>query len=69
LPAILVVDSITRLLPGAITHEEGTHEESFHGMLEYPQYTRPVDYKGWIVPEILRSGNHKEIEKWRKGGK
>jgi tRNA (guanine37-N1)-methyltransferase len=71
IPSMLLVDSVIRLIPGVLGKDESSADEShkFEGYLEYPQYTRPVDYKGWIVPEILRSGNHKEIEKWRKGGK
>jgi len=66
LPAMVVVDSLVRLIPGVIK-KESTEDESFSaGMLEYPQYTRPEGYKGWQVPEVLKSGNHREIDKWRK---
>jgi len=67
LPAMVVTDTIVRLLPGVIK-EESLTEESFSSSdkPEYPQYTRPEDYKGWKVPKVLLSGNHKEIEKWRK---
>jgi len=68
LPIMVVVDSIVRLLPGVIGKEESLKEESHNkpGYSEYPQYTRPEVYKGWKVPKVLLSGNHKEIEKWRK---
>lgn len=69
LPVMVVVDSICRLLPGVLGNPESLKEESYSEDLsvEYPQYTRPSEYKGWKVPEVLMSGNHKEIEKWRKG--
>jgi len=68
LPAMVVVDSVVRLLPGVLGNEESAKDESHAkpGYLEYPQYTRPEEYKGWRVPEVLLSGNHAEIEKWRK---
>lgn len=67
LPAMVVVDSIVRLIPGVL-EKEAKDNESFSnkGRLDYPQYTRPADFKGWLVPETLLSGNHAEIEKWRK---
>ncbi len=67
LPAMVIADSVTRLLPGALGDETSSHDESHSevGVLEYPQYTRPADYKGWKVPDVLLSGNHAEIEKWR----
>jgi len=66
LPAMVVIDAVTRLLPGALGDDESAHEESFsHGLLEYPQYTRPADFCGMKVPEVLLSGNHAEIAKWR----
>lgn len=67
LPAMTVIDSIVRLIPGVLD-KEATDNESFskNDLLDYPQYTRPSDFKGWEVPEILLSGNHAEIEKWRK---
>ncbi|MBR3244958.1 MAG: tRNA (guanosine(37)-N1)-methyltransferase TrmD [Parasporobacterium sp.] len=65
LPAMVISDSVMRLVKGAIK-EESIQEESFeNGLLEYPQYTRPADYKGQKVPEILLSGNHEAIRKWR----
>ena len=67
LPAMVVVDAVTRLLPGALGDDASSHDESFSaGLLEYPQYTRPADFRGMKVPEILLSGNHAEIEKWRR---
>lgn len=69
LPVMVVVDSIIRLLPGALGNPESLSEESYSPEfeVEYPQYTRPSDYKGWKVPEILLSGDHKKIADWRKG--
>jgi tRNA (guanine37-N1)-methyltransferase len=67
LPALLVLDSVTRLLPGVLGHEDSAVEESFsEGLLEYPHYTRPAEYNGWQVPDILLSGHHAEIAKWRR---
>ena len=67
LAALAVVDSIVRLLPGALGHAEAAEQESFQNdMLDHPQYTRPRDYQGHSVPEVLLSGNHAEIEAWRK---
>lgn len=67
LPIAVMVDSITRLVPGVLGNPESLTEES-HGEMkrEYPQYTRPEEYKGWKVPEILLSGDHKKIQEWRK---
>jgi tRNA (guanine37-N1)-methyltransferase len=66
LPVMVVVDAVTRLLPGVLGDDESSHEESFsHGLLEYPQYTRPADFRGLKVPEVLLSGNHAEIARWR----
>ena len=66
LPAMVIIDAVTRLLPGALGDDESAHEESFsHGLLEYPQYTRPAEFCGMKVPEVLLSGNHAEIAKWR----
>ncbi len=66
LPAMIVADSVMRLVKGSMK-EESVQEESFeNGLLEYPQYTRPEDYKGQKVPEVLLSGNHQEIAKWRR---
>ncbi|MFA5770888.1 MAG: tRNA (guanosine(37)-N1)-methyltransferase TrmD [Patescibacteria group bacterium] len=67
LPAMAVTDSIVRLIPGVLPKEEATKYESFsENLLEYPQYTRPEEYNSWKVPEILLSGNHAKIDKWRK---
>src|SRR5256886_13655402 len=65
--AVVLVDSIVRLLPGTLGHEQSAADDSFSdGFLEAPQYTRPADFRGWKVPEVLLSGNHAEIAKWRK---
>jgi tRNA (guanine37-N1)-methyltransferase len=65
--AVVLVDSIVRLLPGTLGHEQSATDDSFSsGLLEAPQYTRPADFRDWKVPEILLSGNHAEIAKWRK---
>ena len=68
IPAMLVVDSVTRLLAGVLGNEESAVFESHsqEGYLEHAQYTKPEDFNGWKVPEVLLSGNHKEIEKWRE---
>ena len=68
LPAMVVVDSVVRLIPGVVGSKESLKEESHSspGYIEYPQYTRPEDFKGKKVPEVLLSGNHAEIDKWRK---
>jgi tRNA (guanine37-N1)-methyltransferase len=66
LPVMVIIDAVTRLLPGALGDDESAREESFsHGLLEYPQYTRPAEFRGMKVPEILLSGNHSQIAKWR----
>ena len=65
--AVVLVDSIVRLLPGTLGHEQSAADDSFsEGLLEAPQYTRPADFRGWKVPEVLLSGNHAEIANWRK---
>lgn len=67
IPAMVIVDSVVRLIPGVLEKPEATLFESFSKpVLEHPQYTRPEEYKGYKVPEVLLSGHHKEIEKWRK---
>jgi tRNA (guanine37-N1)-methyltransferase len=70
LPAMVLVDALARRLPGALGSEESAVFESFSaelgGQLEYPHYTKPADYRGWKVPEVLLGGNHAEIEKWRR---
>ena len=70
LPAMVASDTILRKLPGALGHEESAVEESFspalEGNPEYPHYTRPAEYRGWKVPEVLLSGHHAEIRNWRR---
>ena len=72
LPAMILVDAVSRMVPGVLT-EGSANEETFmqkdefeNYLFEYPQYTRPEEYKGWKVPEVLSSGNHAEIKKWRE---
>ena len=67
---MVVIDSIVRLIPGVVGKEASIVEESHSkpGYLEYSQYTRPEEYKGWRVPEVLLSGNHKKIKNWRQAG-
>ena len=66
LPVMVVIDVVTRLLPGVLGDDESAKEESFsQGLLEYPHYTRPAEFRGMKVPEILLSGHHAEIAKWR----
>jgi tRNA (guanine37-N1)-methyltransferase len=66
LPAMVVIDAVTRLLPGALGDDQSAVEESFsHGLLECPHYTRPAEFRGWKVPDVLLSGNHAEIARWR----
>lgn len=67
IPAMAVIDATARLLPGVLGNKDSIKDESFNkNRLEYPQYTRPADYKGWKVPKELLSGNHKEIDRWRE---
>lgn len=85
MPAALIIDAVTRLLPGALGNEASTQNESFssftersepkarhcslatgHSLLDYPHYTRPAEYRGWKVPDILIGGNHAEVAKWRR---
>lgn len=67
LPAMVVTDAVARHVPGVLGDEESASDESFaDGLLEYPQYTRPADYRGMSVPEVLRSGNHAKIAAWRR---
>lgn len=84
LPAALILDAVTRLLPGALGNEASSQNESFslaensavftrhpslatrHSLLDFPHYTRPADFRGWTVPEILIGGNHAEVAKWRR---
>ena len=67
IPAMIMTDTIVRLIPGVLEKDDATVNESFtENLLENPQYTRPEDYKGWKVPEILLSGDHKKIQEWQK---
>ncbi len=67
LPALVIIDAVTRLLPGVLGDSRSAEEESFTtGLLEYPQYTRPVEFRGMRVPEVLLSGNHERIRRWRR---
>jgi tRNA (guanine37-N1)-methyltransferase len=85
LPAALIVDAVTRLIPGAVGNEASTANESFsvpspspvggighalpvasHSLLDYPHYTRPADFRGWKVPDVLIGGNHAEVANWRR---
>jgi len=67
IPAMVILDSVVRLLPGAVGCRESVVNESFStGLLDYPQYTRPAEFRGMHVPEILRTGNHAEIKRWRR---
>lgn len=67
LAALVVTDAVVRLLPGVLGDEQSAADESFsHGLLEYPHYTRPAEFRGWKVPDILLSGNHAAIEAWRR---
>jgi tRNA (guanine37-N1)-methyltransferase len=67
LGALAVVEAVARLVPGVLGNEASVAEESFaEGLLEYPQYTRPAEFRGWPVPEILRSGDHGRIARWRR---
>lgn len=66
IPAMVVVDALVRLLPGAISDPKSAEQDSFsHGMLDYPHYTRPDEFRGFSVPEVLLSGNHAAIRRWR----
>jgi tRNA (guanine37-N1)-methyltransferase len=65
--ALVVVEAVTRLLPGVMGNTASATEESFaDGLLEYPQYTRPAEFRGWTVPEVLRSGDHGRVARWRR---
>jgi len=67
LPALILIDAISRLIPGVLGDPDAAMDDSHAtGLLEYPHYTRPPEYRGWGVPEILLSGNHAKIEKWRR---
>ncbi|MBI4328345.1 MAG: tRNA (guanosine(37)-N1)-methyltransferase TrmD [Chloroflexi bacterium] len=67
LAALVVIDAVARHVPGVLGNEESAATDSFAGgLLQYPQYTRPADYRGWLVPDVLLSGNHAEIARWRR---
>ncbi|HOW58801.1 MAG TPA: tRNA (guanosine(37)-N1)-methyltransferase TrmD [Candidatus Omnitrophota bacterium] len=66
-PALCLIEAVTRLIPGVLGNEDSVQHESFQtGILEYPHYTRPREYRGWKVPDVLVSGNHKEVDLWRR---
>ena len=67
LPALIVIDAVTRLLPGVLGDPTGAQDDSHAmGLLEYPHYTKPPEFRGWKVPDVLQSGNHAKIEQWRR---
>jgi tRNA (guanine37-N1)-methyltransferase len=67
LAAMVIIDVVSRLVPGVVGDERSVSEDSFsHGLLDHPHYTRPAEYRGWTVPEVLLSGHHREIERWRR---
>jgi tRNA (guanine37-N1)-methyltransferase len=67
LSAMVVVDAVSRLVPGVLGNSDSAGADSFSmGLLEYPHYTRPAEYRGWKVPDVLLSGNHRQIEQWRR---
>ena len=67
LAALVVVEAVARLLPDVLGNEDSALEESFtDGLLEYPQYTRPAEFRGWAVPDVLRSGDHGAVAAWRR---
>jgi tRNA (guanine37-N1)-methyltransferase len=67
LAAMVVVEAVARLIPGALGDEDGARDDSHSlGLLEYPQYTRPPDFRGWTIPDVLLSGNHAEVARWRR---
>lgn len=67
LPAMVIIDAVARMLPGVLGASDGAHCDSFYtGLLEYPQYTRPRDFREWSVPEVLLSGDHAKIDRWRR---
>jgi tRNA (guanine37-N1)-methyltransferase len=67
LPALLIIDAVSRLIPGVLGDPTGAEDDSHSmGLLEYPHYTKPAEFRGWKVPEILLSGDHGKIEKWRR---
>ena len=67
LPALVLLEAVTRLLPGALGDPDGAFDDSFaNGLLEYPHYTRPAEFRDWSVPQELMSGNHQAIARWRR---
>jgi tRNA (guanine37-N1)-methyltransferase len=67
IPALALINGVVRLLPGTVGKVESLKSESFEaGLLDYPQYTRPAEFRGWKVPDVLLSGNHAQIERWRQ---
>ncbi|ESA33095.1 trna (guanine-n1)-methyltransferase [Leptolyngbya sp. Heron Island J] len=67
IPALALLNGVIRLLPGTVAKRDSLHYDSFEsGLLDYPHYTRPAEFRGWTVPEVLRSGNHAAIAKWRR---
>ena len=67
LPALILIDAVSRQIPGVLGADDALVEESFDdNLLEYPQYTRPADFREWSVPDVLRSGNHPEVDRWRR---
>lgn len=67
LAAALVIDTVARLLPGVLGNQDSSRHESFEeGILDYPQWTRPADFRGWKAPEVLLSGNHSDVRQWRR---
>jgi tRNA (guanine37-N1)-methyltransferase len=64
---MVVLEAVGRLVPGVMGNDRSAEDESFSdGLLEHPQYTRPADFRGWSVPEVLRSGDHGRVERWRR---
>ncbi len=69
LPAMVVADAVARMIPGVLGAASGAQEDSFYEpLLECPQYTKPPEFRGWVVPDVLRSGHHKNIATWRQKG-
>ena len=67
LPALILIDAVSRLIPGVLGDPTGAEDDSHSmGLLEYPHYTKPAEFRGWKVPEVLQSGNHAMIDKWRR---
>ena len=70
LPALVLIDGISRLIPGVLGNEESLESETFNNdTVDFPQYTKPEEFNGWKIPDVLKSGNHEEIEKWRESRK